>query len=337
MAWYSFYQLDCRGTKYYSVAVIRGAVTKAHFSMEACGQNIDVFRVRAKYGRLCDYLPLNSSIRYPYRNWVIVDVWTQYQRWSYCNWRWPFYWRRLAGLAGRQESLLCYRVRVQLFWMMDTKTCLIEQQNDPAWLRKARPGKLDRLPMSTAESISRRAKHSQKLESRGCIYPSSLLRMAGPNSTSNLDSLEPGDIPGILMMLLAWIMPNRLKVSSAAKGVQALLAVNQTLDTYFLFRNSTVLIFRQLWQPLSKTSSLFSGIQNCLCPRYTPSLLPCLAWFPLVGGEHSLYKLLGQGLYLWIYPLACFYCAEKYRGGMKRHGDQCIASLFGRYRKTFRW
>jgi acetyl-CoA carboxylase/biotin carboxylase 1 len=211
-----------------TLAVICGAVTKAHLAFEACWDEykriLDKGQVPAR-----DVLKMVFVIDFIYENVRYsftaarssANVWTVYLNGG----RTTLGARALAdggllvSLDGKSHSLYWREEVGALRLMVDAKTCLIEQENDPTQLRSPSPGKLVRFLVDSGDHVNAGEQYAE-IEVRfiiiicRCFRPlistSKVMKMYMPLVASEDGiiqfvkqpgvSLEPGDILGILTL-----------------------------------------------------------------------------------------------------------------------------------------
>lgn len=165
-----------------TLAVICGAVTKAYLSSDACWTEykriLDKGQVPAK-----DVLKTVFSIDFIYENVRYnftaarssSTVWTLYLNGG----RTMVGARPLADggllvlLDGKSHSIYWREEVGALRLMVDAKTCLIEQENDPTQLRSPSPGKLIRFFVDSGDHINAGEQYAEIEVSYGSIQWSS--------------------------------------------------------------------------------------------------------------------------------------------------------------------
>ncbi|KAL0575912.1 acetyl-coenzyme-A carboxylase [Marasmius crinis-equi] len=192
-----------------TLAVVCGAVTKAYLASDACWTEykriLDKGQVPAK-----DVLKTIFSIEFIYEN----------VRYSFTAARssstaWTLYLnggRTMVGarpLADGGLLVLLDGMSHSVYWreevgalrvMIDAKTCLIEQENDPTQLRSPSPGKLIRFFVDSGDHINAGEQYAE-IEVMKMLMP----LVASEDGVVQLIkqpgvSLEPGDILGILTL-----------------------------------------------------------------------------------------------------------------------------------------
>jgi acetyl-CoA carboxylase / biotin carboxylase 1 len=145
-----------------TLAVICGAVTKAHVASEACW---------AEYRRILEkgQVPARDTIKTVFRfdfiyegvRYSFTAARSSLTMWSvYLNGGLTMVGARplpdgglLASLDGRSHSVYWTEEVGAVRVMIDSKTCLIEQENDPTQLLSPSPGKLVRFLVESGEHI----------------------------------------------------------------------------------------------------------------------------------------------------------------------------------------
>ncbi|KAI4523307.1 hypothetical protein K525DRAFT_254691 [Schizophyllum commune Loenen D] len=192
-----------------TLAVICGAVTKAHLASEACWTEykrvLEKGQVPAK-----DTLKTVFSIDFIYENVRYSFTVTRSSRnaWTlYLNGGRTMVGARpladgglLVALDARSHSVYWREEVGALRLMVDAKTCLIEQENDPTQLRSPSPGKLIRYFVDSGDHIGAGQPYAE-IEVMKMYMP----LVASEDGVVQLIkqpgvSLEPGDILGILTL-----------------------------------------------------------------------------------------------------------------------------------------
>jgi acetyl-CoA carboxylase/biotin carboxylase 1 len=160
-----------------SLAVICGAVTKAYLASEACWN---------EYKRILDkgQVPARDVLKTVFG----IDFIYEGTRYSFTaarsSWTlWTLYLnggRTMVGarpladggllvlLDGKSHSVYWREEVGALRVMVDAKTCLIEQENDPTQLRSPSPGKLVRFFMDSGEHVNAGEQYAE-IEVRNCL------------------------------------------------------------------------------------------------------------------------------------------------------------------------
>ncbi|KAI5984263.1 acetyl-CoA carboxylase [Pisolithus albus] len=191
------------------LAVVCGAVTKAHLAAEAC---------LSEYKRILDkgQVPVRDLLKTVFS----VDFIYENTRYNFTCARssktmWSLFLnggRTMVGarpladggllvlLDGRSHSVYWREEVGALRLMVDAKTCLIEQENDPTQLRSPSPGKLIRLLVDSGDHIKAGEQYAE-IEVMKMYMP---LVAAEDGVVQFVKqpgvSLEPGDILGILTL-----------------------------------------------------------------------------------------------------------------------------------------
>ncbi|KAG8834254.1 acetyl-coenzyme-A carboxylase, partial [Serendipita sp. 399] len=190
-----------------TIAVICGAVTKAHVASEECW---------SEYRRILDkgQVPARDTIKTVFR----FDFIYEGVRYSFTTTRsslttWSVYLnggrttvgaRPLADggllvlLDGKSHSVYWREEVGAVRLMIDSKTCLIEQENDPTQLLSPSPGKLVRFLVESGEHI-RAGDTYAEIEVMKMYMPLVASEDGVPTFIKQPGvSLEPGDVIGIL-------------------------------------------------------------------------------------------------------------------------------------------
>lgn len=191
------------------LAVVCGAVTKAHLAAEAC---------LSEYKRILDkgQVPVRDLLKTVFS----VDFIYENTRYTFTCARssrnmWTLFLnggRTMVGgrpladggllvvLDGRSHSVYWREEVGALRLMVDSKTCLIEQENDPTQLRSPSPGKLIRFLVDSGDHIKAGEQYAE-IEVMKMYMP---LVAAEDGVVQFVKqpgvSLEPGDILGILTL-----------------------------------------------------------------------------------------------------------------------------------------
>ncbi|KZS94649.1 acetyl CoA carboxylase [Sistotremastrum niveocremeum HHB9708] len=206
-----------------TLAVICGAVTKAHVASEECW---------TEYKRVLDkgQVPARDTLKTVFG----VDFIYEGVRYSFTAARssvttWALYLngaRTMVGarpladggllvlLDGKSHSVYWREEVGSVRLMVDSKTCLIEQENDPTQLRSPSPGKLVRFLVDSGDHIKAGEAYAE-IEVMKMYMP----LVASEDGTVQFVkqpgvSLEPGDILGILSL----DDPDRVKHAKPFEG-----------------------------------------------------------------------------------------------------------------------
>ncbi|KAG8990813.1 acetyl-coenzyme-A carboxylase, partial [Tulasnella sp. 427] len=192
-----------------TLAVICGAVVKAHVQSEACW---------AEFRRILDkgQVPARDTLKTVF----MIEFIYEGSRYSFTATRssvntWTLYLnggrtsvgaRPLADggilvlLAGASHSVYWREEVGATRLMVDAKTCLIEQENDPTQLRSPSPGKLVRFLVDSGEHINAGDTYAE-IEVMKMIMPLVATEDGIPHFVKQPGaSLEPGDILGVLTL-----------------------------------------------------------------------------------------------------------------------------------------
>ncbi|KAF9531776.1 acetyl CoA carboxylase [Crepidotus variabilis] len=207
-----------------NLAVICGAVTKAHLASVACW---------TEYKRVLDkgQVPGRDVLRTAFS----IDFIYENVRYSFTATRssatsWTLYLnggRTLVGaraladggllvlLDGRSHSIYWREEVGAMRLMVDAKTCLIEQENDPTQLRSPSPGKLIRYFVDSGDHVKAGDQYAE-IEVMKMYMP----LLASEDGVVQLIkqpgvSLEPGDILGVLTL----DDPTRVKHAKPFEGL----------------------------------------------------------------------------------------------------------------------
>ena len=362
-----------------TLAVICGAVTKAHLASEACW---------TEYKRILDkgQVPSRDVLRTVFG----VDFIYENTRYSFTATRasrtaWTLYLngghtsvgaRPLADggllvLLDDKSHSVYWREEVgALRLMVDSKTCLIEQENDPTQLRSPSPGKLVRFLVDSGDHVNAGDPYAE-IEVMKMYMP----LVASEDGIVNFVkqpgvSLEPGDILGILTL----DDPARVK---HAKPFDALLPSfgppgvsvnkpNQLLAGYIDvlsnildgFDNQPVMasslkgltdVLKDPDLPFTETSAILSTVSGRMPSKLEELVRNAIEASKSKGPTSEfpasrLKKILDHYLQDSIQPQdrsslraqlgPLFDVVERYSGGLKAHEVRVMADLLARYAET---
>ncbi|KAF7294479.1 hypothetical protein MKEN_01440400 [Mycena kentingensis (nom. inval.)] len=192
-----------------TLAVVCGAVTKAYLASEACWEEYKQILNKGQVPAR-DILKTVFGVDFIYENvrysFTVarssMHAWTLYLNGG----RTPVGARPLAdggllvSLDGRSHSIYWREEVGAMRLMVDAKTCLIEQENDPTQLRSPSPGKLIRYFLDSGDHINAGEQYAE-IEVMKMYMP----LVASEDGTVQLIkqpgvSLAPGDILGILTL-----------------------------------------------------------------------------------------------------------------------------------------
>ncbi|KAH9992441.1 acetyl CoA carboxylase [Russula vinacea] len=362
-----------------TLAVICGAVTKAHIASEACWSEykctLDKGQVPSR-----DVLKTVFGVDFIYDNTRYSFTATRSSRTS-----WTLYLngghtsvgaRPLADggllvLLDDKSHSVYWREEVgALRLMVDSKTCLIEQENDPTQLRSPSPGKLVRFLVDSGDHVNAGDAYAE-IEVMKMYMP----LVASENGIVNFVkqpgvSLEPGDILGILTL----DDPARVKHAKPFDGLLPSFGppgvtgnkTHQLLARYLDvlsnilegFDNQPVMapslkgltdVLRNSDLPYSETTAILSALSGRI-----PSKLEDLVRNAIEASKSKgptsefpasrLKKILDHYLQDSVRPQEratlrtqlgpLFDVVERYVGGLKAHEVHVVANLLARYADT---
>ncbi|KAJ6493608.1 acetyl-CoA carboxylase [Mycena vitilis] len=362
-----------------TLAVVCGAVTKAHLASEACWteykQILDKGQVPAR-----DILKTVFGVDFIYENIRYsftaarssMHVWTLYLNGG----RTMVGARPLADggllvlLDGRSHSIYWREEVGAMRLMVDAKTCLIEQENDPTQLRSPSPGKLIRFFLDSGDHINAGEQYAE-IEVMKMYMP----LVASEDGTLQLIkqpgvSLAPGDILGILTL----DDPTRVKHAKPFEGLlppmgapgvignkphQRLARCVSTLDDILDgFDNQAVMtstlkdlieVLHEPDLPYSEATAILSSLSGRMPGKLEESIRSAIDTakakgptqeFPAVRIkkvlEHYIQdNVLPQDRTMFRAQLApVFDVLEKFSGGLKGHEQETISNLLDRYDAT---
>ncbi|KAF8647743.1 hypothetical protein AX16_006578 [Volvariella volvacea WC 439] len=362
-----------------TLAVICGAVTKAHLASQACWTEykrvLEKGQVPAK-----DVLKTAFTIDFIYDNirYPITATQSSLTVWTlWLNGGSTVVGARpladgglLVSLDGMSHSVYWREEVGALRLMIDAKTCLIEQENDPTQLRSPSPGKLIRYFVDSGDHINAGEPYAE-IEVMKMYMPLvasedgvvQLIKQAGV-------SLEPGDILGILTL----DDPTRVKHAKPFEGLLPPMGTptfvgnkpHQRLSTCigvlndFLdgFDNAAVMPnpFKELTEtlknpelPFSEINSILSSLSGRIPSKLEDNIRSILdnakskgeqQEFPAVRLKKVMEHFIQDNVPAQdrtivrtsLSPL--FDVLERYSGGLKGHEIETIANLLARYEGT---
>ncbi|KAA1468959.1 acetyl CoA carboxylase [Dentipellis sp. KUC8613] len=362
-----------------TLAVICGAVTKAHLASEACW---------TEYKRILDkgQVPSRDTLKTVFG----VDFIYENVRYSFTATRssrtvWTLFLnggRTMVGarpLADGGLLILLNDKSHSVYWreevgalrlMVDSKTCLIEQENDPTQLRSPSPGKLVRFLVDSGEHVNAGDPFAE-IEVMKMYMP----LVAAEDGIVHFVkqpgiSLEPGDIIGILTL----DDPARVKHAKPFDGLLPAMGLpgvtgtkpHQLMHTYMDILNNILEGFdnqaimsttcRKLVEvlhdpelPYSETSAILSSYSGRLPAKLEESVRSAIdgarakgegVEFPAARIKKILDHYLQDNLRpqdramfrTQFGPL--FDVVERYIGGLKAHEMHTVANLLERYEQT---
>ncbi|KAJ7334069.1 acetyl-CoA carboxylase [Mycena albidolilacea] len=362
-----------------TLAVVCGAVTKAHLASEACWteykQILDKGQVPAR-----DILKTVFGVDFIYENvrYSFTAARSSLHGWTlYLNGGRTMVGVRpladgglLVSLDGRSHSIYWREEVGAMRLMVDAKTCLIEQENDPTQLRSPSPGKLIRFFLDSGDHINAGEQYAE-IEVMKMYMP----LVASEDGTLQLIkqpgvSLAPGDILGILTL----DDPTRVKHAKPFEGLlppmgapgvignkphQRLARCVSTLeDILDGFDNQAVMAstFKDLIDvlhepdlPYSETTAILSSLSGRMPAKLEESIRSTIdsakakgpaQEFPAVRIKKVLDhyvqdNVLPQDRTMFRAQLApVFDVLERFSGGLKGHEQETISNLLDRYDAT---
>ncbi|KAI5120256.1 hypothetical protein M0805_004592 [Coniferiporia weirii] len=361
------------------LAVICGAVTKAHLASEACWAEyrriLDKGQVPAK-----DVLKTVFSVDFIYdgTRYLFTATRSSVTTWTlYINGGRTMVGARpladgglLVLLDGKSHSVYWREEVGAIRLMVDAKTCLIEQENDPTQLRSPSPGKLIRFLVDSGEHVNAGEAYAE-IEVMKMYMPLIAAEDGVPQFVKQPGvSLEPGDILGILTL----DDPARVKHAKPFEGLLPAMGLpsvkgnkphqrlvfcldilhnildgydNQAIMTSTLKDLISVLQDPEL--PFSETTSILSTLSGRMPAKLEESIRGVLDGVRTKAGVHEfpgsrLKKMLENYVTTSVgapeRPLfraqmaALFDVTERFRNGLKQHEIDTIAELLGRYEAT---
>ncbi|KAJ7623271.1 acetyl CoA carboxylase [Roridomyces roridus] len=197
-----------------TLAVVCGAVTKAFLASEACW---------TEYKQILDKTVFGVEFIYENVRYSFTVARSSMHAWTlYLNGGSTMIGARpladgglLVSLDGRSHSIYWREEVGAMRLMVDAKTCLIEQENDPTQLRSPSPGKLIRFFLESGDHINAGEQYAE-IEVMKMYMP----LVASEDGTLQLIkqpgvSLAPGDILGILTL----DDPTRVKHAKPFEGL----------------------------------------------------------------------------------------------------------------------
>ncbi|OCB90590.1 acetyl CoA carboxylase [Sanghuangporus baumii] len=361
------------------LAVICGAVTKAHLASEVCWAEyrriLDKGQVPAK-----DVLKTVFSVDFIYEGvrYLFTATRSSVTTWTlYINGGRTMVGARpladgglLVLLDGKSHSVYWREEVGAIRLMVDSKTCLIEQENDPTQLRSPSPGKLIRFMVDSGDHINAGEPYAE-IEVMKMYMPlvateDGIVQFVKQPGVS----LEPGDILGILSLddpsrvkhakpfdglLPAMGLPNVVGNKPHQRFVFCLDILNNILDGY---DNQAIMAStlkdlisasRDPELPFSEASSILSTLSGRMPAKLEESVRSALNSAHSRNGSHDfpaarIRKLLDQFItsevraperpMLRLQLGALYDITERYRSGLKQHEIDTLAGLLERYEET---
>ncbi|EMD38813.1 hypothetical protein CERSUDRAFT_112545 [Gelatoporia subvermispora B] len=359
-----------------SLAVLCGAVTKAHLASQACWE---------EYKRILDkgQVPSRDILKTVFG----VDFIYDNVRYSFTATRssttlWTLYLnggRTVVGarpladggllvlLDGKSHSVYWREEVGALRLMIDSKTCSIEQENDPTQLRSPSPGKLVRFLVDSGDHINAGEAYAE-IEVMKMYMP----LVASEDGVVQFVkqpgvSLEPGDILGILTLddparvkhakpfeglLPAMGMPNVVGNKPHQRLHFYLGILNDILDGY---DNQAIMTptFKDLISvlenpelPFAEVTAILSTLSGRMPAKLEDGIRSAIETAKAKGEFPAvrIRKLLDHWMQDNVRPQdramfrnqlgSLFDVVERYQGGLKAHEIDIIAGLLARYEET---
>ncbi|KAF9219763.1 hypothetical protein BS17DRAFT_788749 [Gyrodon lividus] len=362
-----------------TLAVVCGAVTKAHLAAEAClgeyKRILDKGQVPAR-----DLLKTVFGVDFIYENIKYnftctrssKNMWTLFLNGG----RTMVGARPLADggllvlLDGRSHSVYWREEVGALRLMVDSKTCLIEQENDPTQLRSPSPGKLIRFLVDSGDHINAGEQYAE-IEVMKMYMP---LVAAEDGIVQFVKqpgvSLEPGDILGILTLddparvkhakpfeglLPSMGLPGVVGNKTYQRFVRCTGTLNDILEGY---DNQAIMAstFKDLIEvlhdpelPYSEVSAILSTLSGRMPAKLEEGIRAAIDAAKSRGDAHEFPairikkvlehyvqdSILPQDRTMFRAQLAPLFDAlEKFMGGLKGHEVYTLANLLSAYEST---
>ncbi|KAI0272407.1 acetyl CoA carboxylase [Gloeopeniophorella convolvens] len=362
-----------------TLAVICGAVTKAHLASEACW---------SEYKRVLDkgQVPSRDVLKTVFGVDFIYDntrysftatrssrtTWTLYLNGGHSSvGARPLADGGLLVLVGDRSHSVYWREEVgALRLMVDSKTCLVEQENDPTQLRSPSPGKLVRFLVDSGDHINAGEAYAE-IEVMKMYMP----LVASEDGIVNFVkqpgvSLEPGDILGILTLddparvkhakPFEGLLPPLGPLGTSGNKPHHLLAqyvdvLNNILEG---FDNQAIMapsltgltdVLKDPELPYSEASSILASLSGRMPPKLEDLVRNAIEASKSKGPTSEfpasrLKKILDHYLQDSVRPqersmlrtqlAPLFDVVERYVGGLKTHEVHMLANLLARYADT---
>ncbi|KDQ18913.1 hypothetical protein BOTBODRAFT_28387 [Botryobasidium botryosum FD-172 SS1] len=361
-----------------TLAVICGAVTKAHLMSEACWSEfkriLDKGQVPAR-----DTLKTVFGVDFIYENvrYSFTAARSSLTTWTlYLNGGLTMVGARpladgglLVLLDGKSHSVYWSDEVNALRLMIDAKTCLIEQENDPTQLRSPSPGKLVRFLVDSGDHIKAGEPYAE-IEVMKMYMPLVATEDGVPLFVKQPGvSLEPGDIIGVLTL----DDPTRVKHAKPFEGLlpkmgdpgvigskphqrllQHIAVLNNILDG---FDNQAIMAstLKELKEvltdpelPFSEITAILSSLSGRMPAKLEDAFRAAIDSARTKSGalelpaarlrkmlDNHLNDLRPQDRTMARAQLsALFDVVERYRGGLRHHEWLTVAGLLGRYEAT---
>ncbi|KAF8075011.1 cytosolic acc1, acetyl-CoA carboxylase [Lyophyllum atratum] len=362
-----------------TLAVICGAVTKAYLASEACW---------TEYKRVLDkgQVPARDVLKTVFG----IDFIYENTRYSFTAARssstaWTLYLnggRTMVGaraladggllvlLDGKSHSIYWREEVGALRLMVDAKTCLIEQENDPTQLRSPSPGKLIRFFVDSGDHVNAGEQYAE-IEVMKMYMP----LVASEDGVVQLIkqpgvSLEPGDILGILTL----DDPARVKHAKPFEGqlpamggpgvvgnkphqryIRCMTILNDILDG---FDNQAIMastlkdlvdVLHEPELPYSEVNAILSSLSGRMPAKLEESIRHAIDAAKAKGDNHEfpavrIKKVVEHYLQDNVLPQdramlrsslgVLSDVLDRYQNGLKGHETAVIASLLERYEST---
>ncbi|THU97749.1 acetyl CoA carboxylase [Dendrothele bispora CBS 962.96] len=362
-----------------TLAVVCGAVTKAYIASDACWQEykriLDKGQVPAR-----DVLKTVFGIEFIYENvrYSFTAARSSATAWTlYLNGGRTLVGARpladgglLVALDGRSHSVYWREEVGALRLMVDAKTCLIEQENDPTQLRSPSPGKLVRYLVDSGDHINAGETYAE-IEVMKMYMP----LVASEDGVVQLIkqpgvSLEPGDILGILTLddparvkhakpfeglLPSMGSPGVVGSKAHQRFIRCINILNDILDG---FDNQAVMastvkelieVLHDPELPYSELTAILSSLSGRMPAKLDDSIRSAIDAAKTKGTSHEfpaarLKKLLDRYVQDSILPQdramfrtqlgAIYDVLERYQNGLKGHEYEVMSQLLERYEAT---
>ncbi|EJU03511.1 acetyl CoA carboxylase [Dacryopinax primogenitus] len=361
-----------------TLAVICGAVTKAHMASEVCW---------SEYRRILDkgQVPAKDTLKTVF----VVDFIYEGMRYSFTAARasqtlWTLYLnggRTLVGaraladggllvtLDGKSHSVYWREEVGALRLMIDAKTCLIEQENDPTQLRSPSPGKLVRFLVDSGDHLKAGDAYAE-IEVMKMYMPLIATEDGVPLFVKQPGvTLEPGDILGILTL----DDPARVKHAKPFEGqlppmgapsvagnrphqrmahyVETLSNILDGYDNQAVMQSTVKDFFDVLRDPelpFTEAAFILAALSGRMPGKLEESIRSAInsskhrvgAEFPTARIRKLLENYMQENMREQDRPMfrtqlaAVFDLCELYRNGLKSHEWSTVATLLERYENT---
>ncbi|GBE86281.1 Acetyl-CoA carboxylase [Sparassis crispa] len=362
-----------------SLAVICGAVTKAHMASEASWSEykriLDKGQVPSR-----DILKTVFGIDFIYDNvrYSFTATPSSLTTWTlYLNGGRTLVGARpladgglLVSLDGKSHSIYWREDVGALRLMVDSKTCLIEQENDPTQLRSPSPGKLVRFLVDSGDHIGAGEPYAE-IEVMKMYMP----LVASEDGIVQFVkqpgiSLEPGDILGILTL----DDPARVRHAKPFEGLLPALGTPSVIGNkphqrlrYYLnilndildgFDNQAIMaatfkdfvaVLENPELPFSEVLAILSSLSGRMPTKLEEAVRAAIetahakgdaAEFPGVRIKRLLEHFMEDNIRAQDRPMfrtqlgPLFDIVDRYQGGLKAHETSMVAGLLARYEEA---